>query len=282
MILNGMAPTLRPMLPADVDGAAELILTHGWGVRRDWLAFAASQAACNPVVAEDGGRIVATGVGTANGRVGWIGSIFVDPEHRGRGLGRALTQAIIDGLEAAGCRTFSLVATHEGRRLYQKMGFTSHTTYRILEISGLAAGSPTGHVRPFEAGDLDEICALDKAATGEDRRHAIDAFANPDAAKVALDADGAVAGFVIRAPWGGGATVAPSIDDALGILAARRVASGPDGRVRVGILAENHEGHDRLIELGMRPSWTAPRMIRGEPLDWQPEWIWGQFNHAMG
>ena len=282
MILNGMAPTLRPMLPADVEAATELLLGHGWGVRRDWLGFAAAQAACLPVIAEDGGRIVATGVGTANGRVGWIGSIFVDPEHRGLGLGRAITQAIIDGLEEAGCRTFSLVATTEGRRLYERMGFTVHTTYRILEIAGLPSGSASGLIRPFEAGDLDAMAALDRVGTGEDRRHAMTAFANPESAKVVVDSDGAVAGFVIRAPWGGGATIARSIDDAVRILTARRLVSGPDGRVRVGLLAENRAGHDRLIELGMRPSWNAPRMIRGEPLDWQPNWIWGQFNHAMG
>ena len=25
-----------------------------------------------------------------------------------------------------------------------------------------------------------------------------------------------------------------------------------------------------------------PRLVRGEPLDWRPDWIWGQLNHAMG
>jgi hypothetical protein len=29
-------------------------------------------------------------------------------------------------------------------------------------------------------------------------------------------------------------------------------------------------------------SWNAPRMIRGEPLNWQPERIWGQFAMALG
>ena len=152
----------------------------------------------------------------------------------------------------------------------------------LFRSAGLPSGSASGLIRPFEAGDLDAMAALDRVGTGEDRRHALTAFANPESAKVAIDADGGVAGFVIRAPWGGGATIARSIDDAVRILTARRLVSGPDGRVRVGLLAENRAGHDRLIELGMRPSWNAPRMIRGEPLDWQPNWIWGQFNHAMG
>jgi GNAT superfamily N-acetyltransferase len=276
------------MLPADVDAATEMVLGHGWGVRREWLAFAASQPECAPLLAVDGdGRIVATGVGTANGPVGWIGSIFVDPAARGHGLGRALTQAIIDALEEAGARTLCLVATSEGRLLYERMGFEVQTHYRILEAPGLAdAGDVPGHggavIRPFEAGDLGAMAALDRLATGEDRAHALRRLADPSTARVALGPDGSLAGFVVRPPWGGGATVARSIDDALAIVTARRVSSGPEGRVRVGLLEENREGRERLGFEGFRQAWSAPRMLRGDPLGWRPELIWGQFNHAMG
>ena len=49
-----------------------------------------------------------------------------------------------------------------------------------------------------------------------------------------------------------------------------------------GILAENSAGADALVSDGWTEAWRAPRLIRGEPLDWQPDHIWGQFNHAMG
>jgi hypothetical protein len=94
--------------------------------------------------------------------------------------------------------------------------------------------------------------------------------------------DGDLEGYVLRAPWGGGATIARTSDAALRILTARRRAAGPEGRIRVGLLDENTEGLERLTEVGLRLTWSAPRMLRGEPLVWRPEWIWGQFNHAMG
>jgi hypothetical protein len=87
---------------------------------------------------------------------------------------------------------------------------------------------------------------------------------------------------VLRAPWGGGATIARSPDAALRILTARRRAAGPGGRVRLGLLDENVDGLARLTDAGLHLSWSAPRMLRGEPLVWRPSWIWGQFNHAMG
>jgi len=288
MILNGMPVTLRPMLPADVDATTEMILSNDWGVRRDWLGYAAASAACSPLVAVDGdSRIVATGVGTANGPVGWIGSIFVAPHARGHGLGTALTEALIDQLEAAGCSALVLVsASRAAQRIYERMGFEVQTRYRILESSGIAAEAAhrTGmpRVRPFEAGDLRAMCALDRDATGEDRSHALGAFADASSTKVLATPDGEVRGFVCRAPWGGGATIARTIDDALAIADARRRAAGEGGKVRVGILQENDEGHARLIAAGWTPSWSAPRMLRREMPAWHPERIWGQFNHAMG
>ena len=283
MILNGMStPAIRPMTPADVDPAAELILGNDWGVRREWLEYATSQAACVPLIAEAGGEIVGTGVGTANGPVGWIGTIFIAPDRRGRGLGRALTQAIIDRLETAGCRSLVLVATSEGRRLYERMGFDLQSRYHILQAIGLPPADDADGVRPFAPADIEAIERLDRAGTGEDRAHAIRRYASPDTTRVTTGDDDGVEGFVIRAPWGGGATIARTPDAALRLLTARRRAAGPEGRVRVGLLDENSEGLARLSEVGLRLTWSAPRMLRGEPLVWRPEWIWGQFNHALG
>jgi len=275
--------TIRPMLPTDVAAATDAIVRANWGDRRTWFEFATTQPACRPVVAEIDGALVGTGVGTASGRVGWVGTIWVDAAQRGAGLGRALTQAVIDGLEAAGCRTLLLVATDQGLPLYERIGFELQTRYRILEAPGLdPAASPADRgIRAFAATDLDAICALDLAATGEDRSHAIRRFASPDTVKV-LDLDGEVSGFVIRAPWGGGATVAPGASHSMRILEARRRASGPGGRVRVGLVEENTAGLAALEAAGLVPIWSAPRLVRGEPLDWRPDWIWGQFNHAMG
>jgi GNAT superfamily N-acetyltransferase len=283
MILNGMStPAIRPMTPGDVDAAAELILGNDWGVRREWLEFATSQPACVPLVAEADGQIVATGVGTANGPVGWIGTIFIAPDRRGRGLGRAITQGIIDRLESAGCRSLVLVATSEGRRLYERMGFELQSQYHILQAVGLSPADEPDGVRAFEAADLEAIERLDRAGTGEDRGQAIRRLAGPETTRVTTGDDGEIEGYVLRAPWGGGATIARTAEAALRILTARRRAAGPDGRVRVGLLDENSEGLARLTEVGLRLTWSAPRMLRGEPLVWRPEWIWGQFNHAMG
>jgi ribosomal protein S18 acetylase RimI-like enzyme len=278
---------LRPMTAADITPATDLIVRGDWGDRRQWFEFATTQYECHPIVAEIDGDIVGTGVGSANGRVGWVGTIYVAPEVRGKGLGRSLTQAVIADLEAAGCRTLVLVSTEQGLSLYESMGFEIQTHYRILEAHGLAGLSSTAAldaeaVRPLRSADLPGMESLDAAATGEDRGHLVRRFADPSSAKVLSGADGSIRAFVVRAPWGGGATIARDPDAAMGILRARQVAAGPDRRIRVGLLEENTAGLAALEEAGLTPIWSAPRLTRGEPLAWRPEWIWGQFNHAIG
>lgn len=278
---------LRPMTPADIEPASVAILADDWGDRRTWFEFAVSHRECRVFVAEaDDGSVVGTGVATINGPVGWIGTIWVAAAARGRGLGLALTQATIDAAERAGCRTLVLVATDSGRPLYEGLGFSLQTWYVTLEAPGLAISADEARegpaVRPFRPADLERMGALDGAATGEDRRHLLAAFAAPDTTRIVTDHEDGPAGFVIRAPWGGGATIAPRAEDAHAILRARRLAAGPERRVRAGILLENGLGAAALAADGWSEAWRAPRLVRGAPLDWRPEHIWGQFNHALG
>ncbi|HEY6014605.1 MAG TPA: GNAT family N-acetyltransferase [Candidatus Limnocylindrales bacterium] len=278
-------PRIRRMTFADVDRTSDAMLREGWGDRRVKLRFVAGHPNCMPLIAEADGAIVGTGVGTYNGSVGWIGTIWVDPDWRRRGLGRALTIATMEAGEAAGCRAFVLVATTVGQPLYEGLGFEVQTWYRIKEARGLAPDARAHAaplVRPFRPTDLPGMAELDLAATGEDRRHLLDAFAAPDTARCLERADGRLGGFVIRAPWGGGATIAPDPDDAMAILTARRLAAGPEKRVRAGLLADNEAGLERLAADGWVDVWQAPRMIRGSMPDWNPGAIWGQFDHAIG
>ena len=275
-------PRIRAMTPADVEPVAAAYLRTDWGDRQRYLEFVTHQERTSPIVAEADGTIVGTGVVSLHGTVAWIGTIWVDPAWRRRGIGLGLTQATIESAEAAGCRTLVLVATEAGRPMYERLGFEVQTRYRILEAPGLDGDVADPRIRRFRAADLVALTALDAAATGEDRAHLLRAFATPETARVLDRGDGTLAGFVVRAPWGGGATIAPGLEDAEAILHGRRVASGSGKRVRAGLLVENTAGRERLAATGWTEAWQAPRLIRGDPLEWAPAAIWGQFNHALG
>ncbi len=144
-IVHPPEPALRSMATTDVEPASAAVVASGWGDRRAWFEFAVASPVIHAFVAEaTSGEIVGTGVATVSGPVGWIGTIWVEPAWRGRGLGRGLTEATIEAAEAAGCRTLVLVATDAGRPLYERLGFTVQTHYRILEASGIDPADALG------------------------------------------------------------------------------------------------------------------------------------------
>jgi len=172
------------------------------------------------------------------------------------------------------------------------MGFRVRTWYRTMEAPGrlgdalgadrVAGRQMGGVVRAFRTDDLPTMAQLDAAATGEDRTHLLGAFATEASTRIAAGPDNVARGFMIRAPWGGGATIAPDPDDAMALLDARRDAYPTDRKVRAGVLEVNGVGIARLEADGWTEAWRAPRLELGEPLDWDPAAIWGQFNHALG
>jgi GNAT superfamily N-acetyltransferase len=52
----------------------------------------------------------------------WIGDVFVDADHRGRGLGSWLVTSIVANLQEAGVRRFVL-ATRDAHEVYRRCGF---------------------------------------------------------------------------------------------------------------------------------------------------------------
>src|SRR5512135_494860 len=64
-----------------------------------------------PIVAEWEGAIAGCANGLLNGDAGWLGNIIVLPEARGKGIGKALTQHLVEFFRAKRVRHQILIAT---------------------------------------------------------------------------------------------------------------------------------------------------------------------------
>jgi GNAT superfamily N-acetyltransferase len=149
--------TLRPAQPADAAAIVGLIRELAVFEKLEHLVQATPEAlathlfgprpAAEAVVAEVDGAVVAfalffTNFSTFLGQPGlYLEDLYVQPAHRGRGLGRALLQHLGALAVQRGCGRFEwcvLDWNENAIRLYEKMGATVLPEWRICRVTGPA------------------------------------------------------------------------------------------------------------------------------------------------
>ena len=138
--------SIREVTPADAQTVADLreamFLDIGWieGTREEVVAatvkyFARTIADGTYIgfVAEDDGVPIGTAGAVVifvppygedlTGRIPRVQNVYVVPEYRRQGIARELFARLIERLRASGLRRISLMATDDGRPLYEEFGF---------------------------------------------------------------------------------------------------------------------------------------------------------------
>jgi len=111
------------------------------GLHRSVFDAAVEHSLCFSAVTRDGtfvgfGRMV-----TDRATFAYWADVYVDPAHRGRGLGRALTHAALEHPALATCRRI-LLATRDAHAVYARHGFSPLADPTVfMEISRPQAGA---------------------------------------------------------------------------------------------------------------------------------------------
>ena len=279
-------PAIRPARPGDLARLGPLYEQAGFGARlAGVVGFARARLDGEVVVAEAGGELVGVAAGAVFGRTrgtggtGWVGGVAVVPAHRRAGLGGALTVAIVEFLEGRGVATVLLHATALGRPVYERLGFVPETAYVTLSGPTLARASSGAMVRAGRAADLEAVLALDREATGEDRRRLLAALW-PTGGLVAA-VDGHPLGYHLASPWRpGGATIAADSGTGLALLDAVRVAPGDE--VAISVPAANAAAVGWLESAGFKERYRTIRMYRGPRVAWDPAALFAAHNLFWG
>jgi GNAT superfamily N-acetyltransferase len=226
------AISLTAFCPQHLEGALRLSRQANWPHRLEDWRLALDLSTGFVALDTNATTVLGTVLMTPYKRdVATINMVIVDEAARGRGLGRQLMKAVI---ALAGSRALRLVATGEGRPLYQKLGFCRTGT--IVQHQGpvLHVASPA-KVRPAESRDIFGILELDRSAYGADRRGLLHALAK--VGQLAVLGDGQrITGFAALRGFGKGEVIGPVVaanaDDGKALLAY--FMAGREGRfVRV-------------------------------------------------
>jgi GNAT superfamily N-acetyltransferase len=281
---------IREMTRDDIPAAAAVMATGEWPGRTSFLEWTLANPTIEPLVGLVDGKVAATGMGTRNGPIGWVGMIFVDPAMRRRGYGRAITEEVCRRLTDAGCRTLTLIASNLGQPVYSEMGFRIEAWYQIWEATttDVEPDAPEGtRLRAVTTADVDRIGLLDRRATGEDRRRLL-ATLTDRSWLLETDDGSEILGFLAQERPGSGTIAAADPDDAALLLdLLRKRGHGHVEKVRAAVVRPaNGEVpvavRKRLADRGWVPAFETPRMLRGPSYDWDPSLIWGILGFSFG
>jgi hypothetical protein len=100
------------------------------------LAIARDAAGIHALITAPGGETAASGTAVRVRGHAIYDRIVTQPEHRRRGLGRAIMHALEGAARAHGLHEAVLVATPEGRALYESLGWRLHAPYTTAVILG--------------------------------------------------------------------------------------------------------------------------------------------------
>jgi hypothetical protein len=204
--------------------------------------------------------------------------ISVLPDHRGRGTGRAVTETCIESLKRRGAASVVLSASALGRPVYQRLGFQAGPAQLVLKGQPLAAPPADRRIRPLRSEDWAAVCALDHAATGEDRSAVLTTMP----AGWVVDDGGVLRGFLIKSPWGLGPAIAVDAEAGMLLLSLARSLSS-SGTARFLVPEPNQVAVSALTAAGFSEDRRNTYMVLGEQTwVYRPEQIWSMFSFALG
>ena len=216
------------------------------------------------------------GIGTTilHNDVAWLAHIIVHDNYRNQGIGKLITENLIDIAHANNCATIYLLATEMGEPVYRKLGFESETEY-ILYKGEKTAGliRPSEKILSYKIDFLEEISTIDQQVSGEDRMfhlepHLSSGFVYLDGKKVQ--------GYYLPT-FGDGLIIAltPTAGQELMKL---RLTSKDNAAFPV----DNEHATEIIKKTNFKEFRIQKRMRLGKKRDWQPIHIYNRIGGNLG
>lgn len=215
----------------------------------------------------EGGEPAAINFGDERDEVVGVGPVAVGLAHQGKGLGRAVMEAMLDSAGRNGFRSVRLLQAAYNVisfSLYANLGFDVKDALVYFAGSPPPDEVPSGRVREGTAGDLDALDALCRDVLHYSRRRDIERMAT-FASPVVVERSGRVVAYCCRFPGeeailGHGVAVdADAMRDLL--IGAHRIAGAP---LRVTIPVSQPEAVRWCLSCGLRVKEMGTYMVRGE------------------
>ncbi|MGG0707564.1 GNAT family N-acetyltransferase [Bacillus paramobilis] len=196
-----------------------------------------------------------------------IGMVIVHPDYKGRGIGKAITNACIKSVSAQ--TPLMLIATDEGKPLYEKLGFRA-----VSYVSKYICNSYNGndyfvgnekYMMKYEECDLEEIIKLDENAFGTNRKAFLTKrMIQSEQCIVVKDNKQNVLGYGLSIQTSENKIIGPVVakNDAMAMRIVHALARGHDGRLRMDVPKGKDDFLKELESAGFQKVNTPPIMMK--------------------
>ncbi|MEH7009790.1 GNAT family N-acetyltransferase [Neobacillus niacini] len=263
---NSIKPELVQFDKYDVTGIIELSASVGWDYDDNEIGTVMASGKIFGHKNADGKIVSSAAIIPYDNHLASIGMVIVNKEFRGLGLGKEATQKCIDVVPID--TTIMLIATEEGKTLYEKMGFRTVDCVHKYLCDNYTAAKPINKssvtIEDFSEIDFTEIINIDKAAFGDKRSNFLHNRINQsEQCLVVKDKKANIIGYGISILGPINLILGPIVapDSQTAALIIDSLAFRHQGKLRIDVPSGNEEFMLLLEQAGFKKASKPPIMV---------------------
>lgn len=196
-----------------------------------------------------------------------IGMVIVHPDYKGRGIGKAITSSCMNSVSAR--TSIMLIATDEGKPLYEKLGFRAVSYVSKYICNSYNANHKCAEDEEYMMGykeeDLEGIIKIDEGAFGTSRNEFLkQRIIQSEQCIVVKDNKQNVLGYGLSIQTPENKIIGPVVakNDAMAMRIVHALARGHNGKLRMDV----PEGKDNFLKeleiAGFKKANIPPIMLK--------------------
>ncbi|GAE36443.1 GNAT family N-acetyltransferase [Halalkalibacter akibai] len=251
----------------DVPGLIELSASVGWDYDEKEIGTVLSSGKIFGHKNAEGKIVSSAAIILYDKSIASIGMVIVNEDFRGMGLGKKATRKCIESVSKE--TTIMLIATEEGRPLYEKMGFhTVDYVHKSLCDNYIIGTKPMIDsdiaIEEFNEVDMDELLKLDEGAFGDKRtQFLMNRIKQSEKCLVVKDNNGTIVGYGLSIPGPINLILGPIVapDFQIASVLIDKLSSNHQGKLRIDVPSGNDDFMRFLEESGFVNVSQPPIMV---------------------
>ncbi len=245
-----------------------------WPNIQDKFEYYCSHKFCYPFKLSEGDKLIGSGVYILHKDVAWLAHIIVHLDYRNQGLGKIITQYLVNAIDKNRHPTIYLLATELGEPVYSKIGFIFETDYLVYKKpQNILIEFDNTHCFAYNEKYKEQIIQLDLITSGENRFFRLDEYLS---SAIIFEVNNIVEGYYLP-DFGEGLIIAKNENAGITLMKLRLQTQDN------GIFPMQNSAAIQLMHTLKFPLLKKIKRMRlGTERSWKPEFLYNRSGGNIG